>query len=97
MQQGAIRCAPNPHFEEHHREETDVLDRSRSPCHGIRDGNVCRRAGGFLVSPVQLRVLGAAHVQQQVTAPASAVTVHQASVLTPRKLKTATATTGAAR
>jgi hypothetical protein len=52
-------------------------------------------AAGIPVSPVQVRVLGAAHVEQQVTAPESAVTVHQASVLTPRKLKTATV--GAAR
>ena len=52
-------------------------------------------AGGFPVSPVQVRVLGAANVQQQVAAPASTVTVHQASVLAPRKLKTTTV--GAAR
>jgi len=32
-----------------------------------------------------------------VTAPASSVTALQASVLTPRKLKTATVTTGSAR
>lgn len=51
-------------------------------------------ANGIPVSPVQVRVLGAAHVEQQVAAPASSVTVLQASVLTPRKLKTATVTTG---
>jgi hypothetical protein len=35
-------------------------------------------------------VLGAANVEQQVTAPAASVTALQAAVLTPRKLKTAT-------
>lgn len=54
-------------------------------------------ANGFPVSPVQVRVLGAGHVEQQVAAPATSATVHQASVLTPRKLKTATVTTGSAR
>jgi hypothetical protein len=54
-------------------------------------------ANGFPVSPMQVRVLGAAHVQQDVTAPATTATVHQASVLTPRKMKTATVTTGSAR
>ena len=52
-------------------------------------------AAGIPVSPLQMRVLGAAGVQQQAMVPASTVTVHQASVLTPRKLKTATV--GAAR
>jgi hypothetical protein len=54
---------------------------------------------GLPVSPVQLSVLGAAHVRQQETAPATSATVHQVSVLTPRKIKikTARATTGAAR
>ena len=52
-------------------------------------------AAGIPVSPMQMRVLGAAGVQQQAMVPASTVTVHQASVLTPRKLKTATV--GAAR
>ncbi|WP_354229859.1 hypothetical protein [Bradyrhizobium sp. F1.4.3] len=54
-------------------------------------------ANGFPVSPVQVRIVGAAHVQQEQTTPATTVTVHQASVLTPRKLKTATVTTGSAR
>lgn len=54
-------------------------------------------ANGFAVSPMQVRVLGAAHVQQQETAPAAVATVHQASVLTPRKVNTANVTTGAAR
>lgn len=49
---------------------------------------------GIPVSPVQVRVLGAADVEQQVAAPASSLTVLQTSVLTPRKLKTATVTTG---
>ena len=47
-------------------------------------------ANGIPASPVQVSVLGAAHVEQQVTAPAISVTAHQASVLTPRKVKTAT-------
>ncbi|MCS3725762.1 hypothetical protein [Bradyrhizobium betae] len=54
-------------------------------------------ANGITVSPVQVRVLGANHVEQQASAPASSVTVLQASVLTPRKVKTATVTTGSAR
>lgn len=52
---------------------------------------------GIPASPVQVRVLGANHVEQQVTAPATSVTPLQASVLTPRKVKTATVTTGSAR
>lgn len=52
---------------------------------------------GIPASPMQVRVLGAAHVEQQVTAPATSVTALQASVLTPRKVKTATVTTGSAR
>ncbi|MGL9617939.1 hypothetical protein QRQ56_08060 [Bradyrhizobium sp. U531] len=52
---------------------------------------------GFAVSPLQVRVLGAAHVEQQAAAPATVVSVHQASVLSPRKVKTAGVTTGAAR
>ena len=47
-------------------------------------------ANGIPASPVQVSVLGAAHVEQQVMAPAISVTAHQASVLTPRKVKTAT-------
>lgn len=47
-------------------------------------------ANGITASPVQVRVLGAAHVEQQVAAPATSVTALQAAVLTPRKLKTAT-------
>ncbi len=54
-------------------------------------------ANGIPASPVQVRVLGAAHVEQQVTAPATSVTALQASVLTPRKVKSADVTTGAAR
>ena len=54
-------------------------------------------AYGIPASPVQVRVLGAAHVDQQVAAPATTVTALQASVLAPRKLKTATVTTGSAR
>ncbi|MBW7968386.1 hypothetical protein [Bradyrhizobium sp. BR 10289] len=54
-------------------------------------------AGGIPASPVQVRVLGAAHIEQQVAAPATSVTALQAAILTPRKLKTATATTGSAR
>jgi hypothetical protein len=54
-------------------------------------------ANGIPVSPMQVRVLGASNVEQQVSAPASSVTALQASVLTPRKVKTATVTTGSAR
>lgn len=54
-------------------------------------------AGGFPVSPLQVRVLGAAHVEQQVETPATVASVHQAKVLSPRKVKTADVTTGAAR
>lgn len=54
-------------------------------------------AGGFPVSPLQVRVLGAAHVEQQAAAPATVASVHQAKVLSPRKVKTADVTTGAAR
>ncbi|MCG2632120.1 hypothetical protein L6654_36475 [Bradyrhizobium sp. WYCCWR 13023] len=54
-------------------------------------------ANGIPASPVQVRVLGATHVEQQVTAPATSMTALQASVLTPRKQKTANVTTGSAR
>ena len=54
-------------------------------------------ANGIPASPVQVRVLGAAHVEQQVTASATSLTPLQANVLTPRKPKTATVTTGSAR
>jgi len=47
-------------------------------------------ANGIPASPLQVRVLGAAHVEQQVSAPATSVTALQASVLAPRKVKTAT-------
>jgi len=47
-------------------------------------------ANGIPASPLQVRVLGAAHVEQQVTAPATSVTALQATVLAPRKVKTAT-------
>jgi hypothetical protein len=47
---------------------------------------------GLPISAVQLRVLGAANVQQQSPVPASTATPHQLSVLTPRtKITTATA------
>lgn len=52
---------------------------------------------GFPVSPLQVRVLGAAHVEQQVATPATVASVHQAKVLSPRKVKTADVTPGAAR
>lgn len=45
---------------------------------------------GFPATPLQVSVLGAANVEQRVTAPAATLTPVQASVLTPRKLKTAT-------
>ncbi len=55
-------------------------------------------ANGFPASSLQVRVLGASHVEQQ-AASAAAISPAQASVLTPRKTKTANAavTTGAAR
>ncbi|MBR0973926.1 MULTISPECIES: hypothetical protein [Bradyrhizobium] len=54
-------------------------------------------ANGFPVSPLQVRVLGAADVEQQATAPTTVASVHQIRVLTPRKVKTAGVTTGTAR
>ncbi len=54
-------------------------------------------ANGLPVSPLQVRVLGAAHVEQQVAAPATVASVHQAKVLSPRKVTTADVTTGTAR
>ncbi len=54
-------------------------------------------ANGLPVSSLQVRVLGAAHVEQQVAAPATVASVHQAKVLGPRKVTTADVTTGAAR
>ncbi|MFB6460168.1 hypothetical protein [Bradyrhizobium tunisiense] len=53
-------------------------------------------ANGFAVSPLQVRVLGAAHVEQT-AAPTTVASVHQAKVLSPRKVKTADVTTGATR
>lgn len=47
-------------------------------------------ANGLPVTPMQVSVLGGANVEQHVTAPATTLTAVQASVLTPRKLKTAT-------
>ncbi|MCK1734903.1 hypothetical protein IVA79_13235 [Bradyrhizobium sp. 138] len=54
-------------------------------------------ANGFPVSPLQVRVLGAAHVKQQVAAPTTVASAHQVKVLSPRKVKTADVTTGAVR
>ncbi|UEM17103.1 hypothetical protein J4G43_024460 [Bradyrhizobium barranii subsp. barranii] len=54
-------------------------------------------ANGFPVSPLQVRVIGAAHVEQQATVPTTVASVHQAGVLTPRKVKTEDVTTGTAR
>ncbi|MGY3036341.1 hypothetical protein ACVIIV_005511 [Bradyrhizobium sp. USDA 4354] len=54
-------------------------------------------ANGFPVSPLQVRVLGAAHVEQQLATPTTVASVHQAKVLGPRKVNTADVTTGAAR
>ncbi|WP_371933072.1 hypothetical protein [Bradyrhizobium sp. CCGUVB23] len=57
-------------------------------------------ANGFAASPVQVSLLGAAHVNQQ-AASTTAPSPHQVSVLTPRaKVTTATTapvTTGTAR
>jgi hypothetical protein len=46
-------------------------------------------ANGFPISPVQVRVLGAANVREQSVAPSSTVTPVQLSVLTPRAKTTA--------
>ena len=46
-------------------------------------------SAGLPISPVQVRVLGAAHVQEQLQAPSSTVTPLQLSVLTPRTTTTA--------
>ena len=47
---------------------------------------------GLPISAVQVRVLGAANVQEQSPVPTSMASPHQLSVLTPRtKIKTATA------
>ena len=54
-------------------------------------------ANGFPASPLQVRVLGAAHVEQKAAAPTAVASAHQAKVLSPRKVKTADVTTGAAR
>ena len=54
-------------------------------------------ANGFPASPLQVRVLGAGHVEQQVAAPTTVASVHQLKVLSPRKVKTADVTTGTAR
>ncbi|MEZ2141273.1 MULTISPECIES: hypothetical protein [Bradyrhizobium] len=54
-------------------------------------------ANGFPVSPVQVGVLGAGHVEQQVAAPTTVASAHQVKVLSSRKVKTADVTTGAAR
>ncbi len=51
---------------------------------------------GLPISPVQVRVLGAAHAQEQSPVPTSTVTPLQLSVLTPRT-KVTTATVAPAR
>ena len=53
-------------------------------------------ASGLPISAVQLRVLGAANVQEQTPVPASTLTPLQLSVLTPRA-KTTAATGARAR
>ena len=54
-------------------------------------------ANGFPASPLQVRVLGAGHVEQQAAAPTTVASAHQVKVLSPRKVKTADVTTGTAR
>jgi hypothetical protein len=55
-------------------------------------------ANGFPISPVQVRVLGAANIQQQSPVATSTVTPVQLSVLTPRaKTTTAARTVGSVR
>ncbi len=46
---------------------------------------------GFPASPVQVRLLGAANVQEQSAAPADVGTPHELGLLTPRKVRAATA------
>ena len=49
-------------------------------------------SAGFPISAVQVRVLGAANVQEQSPVPTSTASPHQLRVLTPRtKMTTATA------
>ena len=54
-------------------------------------------ANGFPVSPLQVRVLGADHVEQRVAAPATVASAHQMKVFGSRKVKTADVTTGGTR
>lgn len=54
-------------------------------------------ANGFPASPLQVRVLGAGHVEQQIAAPTTTASAHQLKVLGSRKVKTADVTTGNAR
>ena len=54
------------------------------------------QAAGLPISPVQVGVLGAAHVQEQSEATANALSAHQLSVLTPRP-KQAAATAASVR
>ncbi len=52
-------------------------------------------ANGLPISAVQVQALGAANVRQQSPVPASALSPHQLSVLTPRtKMTTATVAPG---
>jgi len=46
-------------------------------------------AAGLPISPVQVGVLGAAHVEEQSQATSTALSAHQLSVLTPRPRQTA--------
>ena len=52
---------------------------------------------GLPISAVQVRVLGAANVQEQSPVPTSTASPHQLSVLTPRTKKMTTATVAPTR
>ena len=54
------------------------------------------QAGGLPISPVQVGVLGAAHVQEQSQVAATALSAHQLTVLTPQ-LKQAAASAASVR
>ena len=47
------------------------------------------QAGGLPISPVQVRVLGGAHVQEQSQVTTTALSAHQLRVLTPRQKQAA--------
>jgi hypothetical protein len=96
---GSVSCLFQP-AQENFGEQDFHVDRSRRcafrfRCDGRFRGGIAYETTGLPISAVQLRVLGAANVQQQLPAATSTVTPVQLSVLTPRKkLKTATVAPG---